>query len=255
MTDSTASPSLSSPEEQSMSFLQRLTSSYFEPTKAFADVNRKPSWLAIFIVICILSMASTFITTMRVDQGTIIRQALESSPVKMTDAQINEAVARQQSSVMRYISYASVLVGTIISYLVIAGVFLVFYMLLGATLNYRKVLAVTFWGLGPPAIIRAILSILILSLKDPDTIDVTKGALMSNLGVLVNSKAHPILASMAGSLDIFSLWAMALLAIGFAAISERKLTAKKAGIGVVVLWVVYVLGKSVIVGGLRSLSS
>jgi hypothetical protein len=48
---------------------------------------------------------------------------------------------------------------------------------------------------------------------------------------------------------------MALLAIGFVAISERKLTFKNACFGVVILWVVYVIGKSLIFGGLRSIVS
>jgi hypothetical protein len=81
------------------------------------------------------------------------------------------------------------------------------------------------------------------------------GVLVGNLGTLVNSKAHPFMASIAGSIDIFSFWQMALLAIGIAAISERKLTVKKSGIGVVSLWAVYVLGKSVIMGGIRTISS
>jgi hypothetical protein len=255
MTDIAASPSVSLPEDRPMSFFQRLKSSYIEPGKAFADVNRRPSWLAIFIVISILSIASALTATMRLDQETLIRQALQSSPVKMTEAQISQAVAAQQSPVIRYGSSAFAPVSIIIAYLAIAGVFLVLYMLMGTSLNFRKILAATFWGIGPPAIIKAILSILILFLKDPDTIDVTKGVLISNLGVLADSKAHPFMASIAGSLDIFSFWSMALLAIGFAAISDGKLVTRKAGIGVVALWVVYIVGKSAIAGGLRVLVS
>jgi hypothetical protein len=255
MTDNAANAGVYPPEEQPMNFFQRLTSAYFEPSKAFADVNCKPSWLALFIILAILSMAAAFVTAMRVDQETIIRKALESYSVQLTEEQISQAVARQQSLLAKYSGMIFAPASIIVIYLALAGIFMVLFMLAGASLSYRKALAVMFWGLGPPAIIQTILSILILFLKDPDTIDVTKGVLMSNLGALVDGKAHPFLASAAGSLDIFSFWAMALLAIGFAAISERKLTFKSAGFGVVILWVVYVIGKSLIFGGLRSIVS
>jgi hypothetical protein len=227
-------PSAYIPEEEPMSFFQRLTSAYFEPSKAFADVNRRPSWLALFIVLALLTMATAFVVAMRVDQEALIRKSIESLGIQMSEEQMNQALASQRTPLARYQSMISAPVYIIVSNLVIAAIFMVLFMLAGTSLNYRKSLAVTFWGLGPPGAIESILYILIL---------------------FMDSKAHPIMASLAGSIDVFSFWKMALLAIGFAAISDRKLTAKKAGIGVIVLWVVYVIGKALIVGGFRSLVS
>jgi hypothetical protein len=255
MTEDAINPSAYIPEEGPMSFFQRLTSAYFEPSKAFADVNRRPSWLALFIVLALLSMATAFVVATRVDQAALIRKSIESLGIQMSEEQMNQALASQRAPLARYQSMISAPVYIIVSNLVIAAIFMVLFMLAGTSLNYKKSLAVTFWGLGPPGAIESILYILILFLKDPDTIDITGGILMSNLGAFMDSKAHPIMASLAGSIDVFSFWKMALLAIGFAAISDRKLTAKKAGIGVIVLWVVYVIGKALIVGGFRSLVS
>jgi len=255
MTDDATNPGISPPEEQPMSFFQRLTSAYFEPSKAFADVNRKPSWLALFIILALLSMATVVVVAVRIDREALIRASIESYGAQITDEQMDQIVASQSSFLAKYggIIYAPIII--IAKYLALAGIFVVLFMLTGASLNYRKTLAVTFWGLGPPEIIQAILSVLILFLKDPDTINVTQGVVMSNLGALVDSKAHPFMASIAGSIDVFSFWAMALLATGIAAISERKLTVKQAGFGVVILWVVYVLGKALILGGIRTLVS
>jgi hypothetical protein len=255
MTDGNASPDVSSPEQQPLRFFQRLTSAYFEPAKAFADVNHRPSWLVLFIILALLSMASAFIALQRVDRAVLIRKSVESIGIQLSQEQMNQALAIQQSPWAKYQTMVSAPAGIITVYLLIAGVFVVLFMLADAPLNYRKTLAVSFWGIGPPAAVESVLSILILLLKDPDTLDVTGGVLMSNLGALVDGKAHPFMASMAKSLDIFSFWKMALLAIGFAAISDRKLTVKKAGIGVIVLWAVYVFGKSLIFGGLRSIVS
>ena len=46
----------------------------------------------------------------------------------------------------------------------------------------------------------------------------------------------------AGSLDLFSFWVMALLAVGFGAAVKKP--ASSAAIGIVVLWGIYVMGKA-----------
>ena len=49
--------------------------------------------------------------------------------------------------------------------------------------------------------------------------------------------------SLFSSIDLFSLWTIILLAIGFAAMSEKKLTPGKAATPIVVLWLIWVLLK------------
>jgi hypothetical protein len=68
----------------------------------------------------------------------------------------------------------------------------------------------------------------------------------SNLGAfgLIDEKAHAFLASILTSIDVFSAWTIALLSIGFASVSDRKLSAQKAAAAVLALWAVYVLGKA-----------
>jgi hypothetical protein len=255
MSESTAHSSVVQQAEPPLSFYERLIDIYFEPSKALADVNGKPSWLGIFLIMGLLSMASAYVFRTRVDQEALIRKAVESGVIKMTETQINEAIARQQTPLVKYGGLMVAPSGIFITYLVLAGIFLLVFMLMGVSLNYNKAIAVTFWGLSPPAIIQSILTIVVLYLKDPDTIDPMGGVLMSNPGALVASKAHPMLASIAGSLDIFSFWAMALLALGFASVSNRKLTIKRSAMGVVALWGLYVLGKALLKGGIGSLVS
>jgi hypothetical protein len=89
-----------------------------------------------------------------------------------------------------------------------------------------------------------ILSIIFMLVKDPQTLDINPAAnVVSNLGALVSATEHPKLSSLLSSIDIFSVWTIFLLAVGFAACSERKLTTGKAAAGIVVLWLLYVAGK------------
>ena len=66
--------------------------------------------------------------------------------------------------------------------------------------------------------------------------------LRSNLGFLVDKASSPALHSLLGSIDVFSLWTLVLLTIGFAAAGR---TSRKAAAGVVfTIWALFVLGKA-----------
>lgn len=237
-----------SPEEvPQMGFFDRLTGVFFEPTKTFADINRKATWLGIFLIMAVLTMAVAYTTSIRTDPELTMRQALDASPIKLSEEQKEQALqaqlARQQNPIYRYGSLLAAPIMNLIFYLIMAGIFLLLFVLMGAPLNFKKSLSVTIWALAPPAIIATILTIILLFVKDPNSIDLMQGVVMSNLGWLIDRKAHPVLASLLASIDLFSIWSIALLAIGFAAISDKKLTVKKAATGVIILWVIYVLGK------------
>jgi hypothetical protein len=66
----------------------------------------------------------------------------------------------------------------------------------------------------------------------------------TNLGALVTSGSSAF-KSIAGSIDVFSIWTIVLLSIGFAAIAgSRKITKSKTATIVITVWVVYVLIKA-----------
>jgi hypothetical protein len=65
--------------------------------------------------------------------------------------------------------------------------------------------------------------------------------LKSNPAFLVDMKEHAVLFSLLSSLDIFTIWTIVLLIIGFAALT-RSSKAKSAAI-VIPLWAVVILIK------------
>jgi hypothetical protein len=227
-----------------MTLAQRLTNIVFEPGKVFDDINRKPSWLWIFLIICAVMIAIVYVTNARVDQEALIRSALGNTPFQLSEEQIQQAVVRQQTPAARIMAYVSAPLSALIQYLLLGGLFLLVFVMMGVSLKFKKSLAVTTWAFAPPLIVQNLLSILILYLKEPGTINPMNGILFSNPGALVDGKAHPVLSSLLGSLDIFSFWTIALLSLGFATISDRKLTTKKSLMGIVILWALFVLGKA-----------
>jgi hypothetical protein len=233
-------------EAPQMSFFQRLTGIFFEPKKTFEDINRKATWIGIFIIMAILGIVVAYAMVSHIDPVAMMRQQMEAR--NMTEAQINAAIEAQQNNpLVKNLMYLGVVVAPIaqiVAYLIMAGVFLLIFMLMGAPLSFKKTLAVTIWGGAPPGIVMSVLSVVLIYVKNPENINAAQGIVMSNLGPLVDSKASPFLNSVLASIDLFSLWTIVMLSIGLAAISGRKLTTKKAAIGILILWVLFVLGKS-----------
>jgi hypothetical protein len=235
-------------EPSSMTFMQRLTGGYFEPGKTFEDINRKPTWLAIFLISAALSMAAAYVTSIRVDMAGITRKYMESMPLNLSEEQLNQmeeqAAARQNSPTSRVFQIVQTPVSSIIVYLALTGIFMLIFLMMQAHFKYKKALAITIWGFSIPGIIQTILNIVVLFLKEPFTVDPIDGIFTSNLGFLIDGKAHAALRSLVSSFDIFAIWTIILLSIGFAAISDKKLTKGKATTGIVILWIIFVLGKA-----------
>ncbi len=229
-----------------MGFVQRLTGIFFEPTRTFADIDRKAAWIGIFIIMAILGTVVAYVIMSHIDVTAMMRAQMEAR--NMSEAQINAAIeAQQQNPLLKNLRYLSVIfapIAQIVTYLIIAALLLLVFVLMGAPLTFKKSLAVTIWGMAPAGIITSILMIVLIYAKNPANINDAQDIVMSNLGPLVSGKTHPFLHSLLGSIDLFSFWTIALLSIGYAAISKGKLTTKKAATGILILWIIFVLGKS-----------
>lgn len=235
------------PQEAGMNFGQRLAGMYMEPRATFQDIDRRGGWLGIFLLICAFALTSIYVLTSRMDHETYMRKALQMNPMtkNLSDEQVQQVLSRPQSAFQRYASFVFAPIGMLVSYVVMAAALLVVFLIMGAAVTFKKSLAVTIWGLAPPGLVMAVLGIVFMYVKDPDTLELDPSKnIASNLGLLVSDQAHPVLASLLGSIDVFSAWTIALLAIGFATISHGKLTTGKAVVGVIIPWLVWVLGKA-----------
>ena len=232
-------------EKPARSLLQRLTGILFEPRSTFEDVDRRPSWIPIYALLALSVMASTYVLTIRLDYETYTRKALELNPFSrnLSEEQIESIISRPQGPIQKLAPIFVAPIGVLMGYLAIAGVFLLFFILMGSSISYRKSLAVTIWAMAPPAIIVALLSAFLMFMKDPELLELNPAAnVVSNLGLLISAKEHPALSSLLTSVDVFSFWTIFLLSIGFATIS--KLPTRTAATAVSILWVIWVAGKA-----------
>jgi len=87
---------------------------------------------------------------------------------------------------------------------------------------------------GMPGVIRAVLLIIsLLTSSDPSTIDLSGNPMPTNPGFFLDPQGNKILYSLASALDIFTIWYVVLLGIGFAAASMNRKPSKRTGVATV----------------------
>jgi len=221
----------------------RMFGALFSPQETFADIVARPSWLAPVILLTIISLGFTIAFTQRVGWERFMEQQLANNPrtANMPAEQRAQALERG-ATVAKYFGYGGAALGSLVIVAALAGIFLgAFNLVGGAGTNYRTSLGILSHSLMPLAIAN-LLAFIVLFLKRPDMFDL-ENPLGSNVAAFLSGDAPAWLNSLGRSLDIFSFWAMFLIATGFAAASPKKISLGK-GLGIVVgVWVIYVLAK------------
>jgi hypothetical protein len=223
-----------------MSEAGRLAGAFFSPGKAFADIAARPRFWAPLIITMLLTFGYTYSIGRHIGWDRIVRQQSESNPAMQdlpADQRENRiAMGTKVATVIGYISPVIVPLGVV----VMAGVLmLVFNSMLGAALKFKQVFAAVCYT-GLVGALSTALSIVMLFVKNPDDFDI-QHPLAFNLGAFLDpdTKSKALLA-FASSIDLFTLWTIALIAIALSA-AARKLTFGKALAGVMIPWAILVL--------------
>ncbi|MGP8244828.1 MAG: YIP1 family protein [Bryobacteraceae bacterium] len=232
-----------------MSEFSRLTGVFFEPGKTFADIVARPRWLVPMLLLILIGLAATVEMSQRVGWERIVRHSVEtSSRAQSLDAQQKERNIEMGVKIASVTAYLGPIVGVPIYLLVVAGVLLgIFAGILSAPIKFKQAFAVVAYA-NLPGVISGILLMVVMLLKNPDEFNV-QNPLAFNPGAymdpLTSSKS---LYSLATSLDLFTLWVIVLLAIGFKSAAGRKLSFAGAFLAVFLPWCVWVGGKAALAG-------
>jgi hypothetical protein len=207
----------------------------FSPNETFADVVRRPNVLAPLIIMVVITLVSTVIVVPRMDFETMMRDQLAASG-KMNNMSSEDADRMVRFSVAfgKAIGYASPLFAIGV-WAVIAGVLLISFRLFGGEGTFKQAFSVTLYA-WVPLLVKGIVSTFVVLAKGTIGVEEMAVLVRSNPAFLVDMKANPVLFSLLSSLDLFTIWTMVLLIVGFAFVS-RVSKAKSAAI-VISLWVV-----------------
>jgi hypothetical protein len=231
-------------DEPPKSFLQRLVGVFVSPGATFADVARKPDFIAPLIVSILATMAVFETMLGRIGAERIVRQSLEQSgrASNMSPEQLQQAL-EQGAKFTGIFMHVTGLLASPIVLLVVAGLgLLIMNAIFGSRLKFKTAFSVTCYA-NLVSVLGAIIALVMILLADPEQLN-AQNPVPTNPGFFFNPRetSKPLL-SLLTSLDVFTIWFMALLGIGFSEAVSRKVKPTTIFLCFAGLWAVWVLAK------------
>lgn len=217
----------------------RVVGTFVAPARTFSSIAARPGWVLPLLLATVLSVLATAVMLPRMDFEAAVREQIEARGETVSDERVERFVeAQKRFSGLVYVWGA--LAPTLIS-LLLAGIFWLSFKAFGWDHTYKQSLGVTAHAYLPHCIAAILLIVFIMRLERFNPADL--GDLVrSSPAFLVDRQANPVLHSLLQSLDVFSIWALVLLVIGYSI--AAKISRGKAAAIVVSLWALYVLGKA-----------
>ena len=222
----------------------RLIGALVSPGETFRAIGERPTWLPALLILIILGGAVAVVIQLKSDPEEMVREQFAALKVDVPQEQIDKAVedAENRSTGAKVGLAAAGIVFQAVIYALVALLFWVAFKMFGSEMDYLRSLATTVHAYLPLAVGSLLNLPLMLSRETITFEDVRNGGvLVSSLKALAPEDASPVTESLLGSLDLFTIWTLVLLTIGFKAVAKVS-TAVASGI-VILLWLIYVVGK------------
>src|SRR2546428_3249021 len=209
---------------QPMSLPARLAGIFYNPSAVLESINIRPAWVVVLILLSILGVVVQFTVVHRIGAENIMLQGMKMNPMiagQRTDAELQEMAAERAKggAVMLYVSPLFVYW---IFIPLLGGLLYLLAVMFGAEIPYKKFLSLlshTYWMYGLTTSV-VLLAVVFLT-SDPATIDL-QNAVQANLGVAFEKTDHPVLHSLGASLDLFTFWHLAIIALGISIFTRRR---------------------------------
>ncbi len=240
-TDVQEAPPGSPPPEKTQNVFERIAGVLFAPAETFRDIARRPDILGPLLIIVIIGYATTAAVMQKMDFSTVIAQQAEQMRKQnpdMGDEQLQQ-MERITTASMKVFGWIAPLV-SVLWYALVALVLMFAFRLFGGEGTYKQAFSVTLYSWIPLVLFGIILTVVVLARGSFDP-SAAATLVKSNPAFLVDMKEQPVLFSFLSSLDLFTIWTIALLSIGFATIS--KTSKSKAAVIVVSLWIAMIFVK------------
>jgi hypothetical protein len=204
----------------------RIVDTFIAPSKTFTDLRRSASWWAPWLLMAIVGLFFVYAMDRQVGFEQISRNEIARNP--KTAEQFDKLTPEQRaknlqisSNVARYISYG-VPALQLISFLVITGVLMgTFNLAAGAGVPFKIAFATVLYGSLPTVIGGLLGTVSLFAGVDPAGFN-ARNPVATNPAYFMDPAGNKFLYAMASALDVFVIWSIVLIGIGFACNSKVK---------------------------------
>jgi len=204
----------------------RILNVYIAPSKTFADIRRDASWWVPWLLISVAALAFVFVMGQKIGFDQVMRNEIAKKPAQAEQLEKLSPEDRAKrmeigAKVTSYFSYAAPLF-QLAAGLIVAAVFLaIFNFGAGAEIPYKQSLAIVMYSylVFIPSTILAIVSMTVG--VDPEGFNVNN-PVATNPAYFMNPMEHTFLYGILTAFDVFSLWCVIVLGIGYSSVSKLK---------------------------------
>jgi hypothetical protein len=211
----------------------RLVGALVSPVATFRSLAERPTWLVAFLLVAFVPLVGGLLALPKIDWEDITRDRIEQSGVDVPASQVEQQVEMTEKigPISTYLQPLMMVIFMLLVALVMWGAFT----LTGGAPGFQRSLAVVSHSL-LPLVVAQLLSIpVVLSTETIGADEIKTGSLLqSSLAYFAGDDTGPVMLALLSSLDVFTIWTLVLLAIGFHFAAKAK--PATAGLTVVLLW-------------------
>lgn len=235
-----------------LSFFDKITGVFFEPSRIFRNLRYHPHWFGAFAIICALTAIYTFAFVQRITPERIVDHTNEklaemgppfAPPPEVLENMKTEQLQSLKNPIERIGGAVKQFVGLFAVTSLVAALSLLGILAFGGRINFWQALAVSFYAAVPIVVIQKLLGLGILYLKSPDDLHPIlnqETTLQDNLGILFSPADHPVLFVLASFIGLTSFYSIWLRAKGLHMGATRAGSGAAWGVAIT-LWVLVLL--------------
>ena len=214
-----------------LNFVRRLSGVYFSPGETFADIGRAAGVALPLILLLALTVGSALVTTVKLPMEKFMNEEVdrmvEEGRVSPEQAEAQREQMAKIAPYTRIITPVTAAIFIVILTLAIAGVAKLVTMMMGIESRFAPLWSVTIYAFLAVSIISVTLFIFILFVKPVDEIDI-RNPIGSNVAAFLPlfgvTGLPKFVTGLLSYVDIFYIWKLILLGIGYSAVSTRLST-------------------------------
>lgn len=208
---------------QGLNEVERVVDTFIAPTKTFTDILRSASWWLPFVLLVLVTLATTIVVDKQVGFQRVAENQIHQNPKQ--EERFNQLTEEQKTTqlrsaagIYRYVSYASFLL-----VLIFVGIFALIYWAsfnfgLGTRTTYGQMFAVWMYASLPKLIVGLLTIVVLLFSGSADSYN-TQNPVGTNPAYYMPDAA-PWLRAFLSFFDIISFWQLALLILGTAIVAK-----------------------------------
>lgn len=222
----------------------RVIGALVSPGATFRSIAERPTWVAPFLVLLVLGFAVGVVIQLKTDPEEMVREQIAMMrmeiPQEQMDKMIDDAENRGTGAKVGLTVLGVVVQAAI--YALVALLFWVGFKMFGSEMDYLGSLGTALHAYMPLAV-GSLLNLPLMWSRASLTFEEVSsgGVLVSSLKAFAPEDASSVTESLLGSFDLFTIWTLVLLVIGYRAVAKVS-TAVASGI-VILFWLIYVGGK------------